>query len=71
MKLSTAIVKRQPLATYFVLAYVFTWVLLPLMLVNLALGLFGLLMPAVAAIVATGLSEGKAGMKQLLRPLSA
>lgn len=69
MKLSTTIVKRQPLTTYFVLAYAFTWALLPLLLVNLALGVFGLLMPAVAAIVVAGINEGKAGVKQLLRPL--
>lgn len=69
MKSGATIVKHHPLAAYFILAYVFTWMLLPLLLVNLALGVFGLLMPAVAAIVVTGLSEGKAAVKQLLRPL--
>lgn len=67
MKLNAVIIKQHPVATYFVLAYAFTWLLLPLLLVNLALGVFGLLMPAVAAIVVVGLSEGKTGLKQLLR----
>ncbi|MEZ4663971.1 MAG: CPBP family intramembrane glutamic endopeptidase [Caldilineaceae bacterium] len=69
MKLSTAIIKQHPVAAYFILAYTFTWILVPLLLINLALGVFGLLMPAVAAIVVAGMSEGKSGVKQLLRPL--
>lgn len=68
MKFST-IIKDHPLPAYFVLAYLLTWALLPLLLLNLALGVMGLLMPAVAAIVVAGVSEGTDGVIQLLRPL--
>jgi membrane protease YdiL (CAAX protease family) len=65
-----AYIKRHPLVTYFVTAYVFTWLSIPLLLVDLALGVFGLLMPAVAAILVVWLSEGKPGVRRLLHPLS-
>jgi membrane protease YdiL (CAAX protease family) len=61
--------KRHPLVTYFVLAYALTWVLAPLLTISLVLGVVGLLMPAVAAIVVTALTEGKLGVKALLHRL--
>lgn len=61
-----SLVRRQPLATYFVLAYALTWLLTPLVMISVALGVFGLLMPAAAAIVVTAMTEGKRGVKALL-----
>jgi uncharacterized protein len=64
-----SLVKRHPLVTYFVLAYALTWVLAPLLTISLLLGVVGLLMPAVAAIIVIALTEGKPGVKTLLRRL--
>jgi len=65
----TSLMKRHPLVTYFVLAYALTWVLAPLLTISLLLGVVGLLMPAVAAIVVIALTEGKPGLKALLQRL--
>ena len=64
-----SLVMRHPLVTYFILAYALTWVLAPLLTISLLLGVVGLLMPAVAAIVVTALTEGKPGVKTLLQRL--
>jgi membrane protease YdiL (CAAX protease family) len=63
-------VKHRPVVTYFVLAYALTWVLAPLLTISLLLGVVGLLMPAVAAIVVTAMTEGRPGVKTLLRRLT-
>ena len=65
-----SLVKRYPLAAYFVLAYALTWMLAPLLTISLLLGVVGLLMPAVAAIVVAALTEGKPGVKTLLQRLT-
>jgi uncharacterized protein len=64
-----SLVKRHPLVTYFVLAYALTWVLAPLLTISLLLGVVGLLMPAVAAILVTVVTEGKPGLKSLWQRL--
>ncbi len=64
-----SLVKRHPLVVYFVLAYALTWALEPLLNISLALGVFGLLMPAVAASVVTAVTEGKSAVKNLLSRL--
>jgi membrane protease YdiL (CAAX protease family) len=64
-----SLVMRHPLVTYFILAYALTWVLAPLLTISLLLGVVGLLMPAVAAIVVTALTEGKPGVTTLLQRL--
>jgi membrane protease YdiL (CAAX protease family) len=64
-----SLVKRHPVATYFVLAYALTWVLAPLLTISLLLGVVGLLMPAVAAIVVIAMTEGKPGLKSLWQRL--
>lgn len=63
----TAFIKQNPLVTYFVLAYALAWILIPLVVsVSLALALLALFAPAIAAIIVTGITEGKVGVKQLL-----
>jgi membrane protease YdiL (CAAX protease family) len=64
-----SLVKRHPLATYFILAYALTWVLAPLLTISLLLGVVGLLMPAVAAITVIAMTEGKPGLKSLWQRL--
>jgi membrane protease YdiL (CAAX protease family) len=64
-----SVVMRHSLVTYFILAYALTWVLAPLLTISLLLGVVGLLMPAVAAIVVTALTEGKPGVTTLLQRL--
>ena len=68
MAMSTiaAFVKRHPLAVFFGLAYALTWPTIPLVSVSPLLGLPGLFGPALAAIVVTGLTGGKADLKDLL-----
>lgn len=63
-------VKHHPVVTYFVLAYALTWMLAPLLTISLLLGVVGLLMPAVAAIVVSAVTEGRPGVKTLLRRLT-
>jgi membrane protease YdiL (CAAX protease family) len=61
------LIRRYPLILYFVLAYAITWILTVLgtkMLVLAILGLFG---PALAAIIVTWVTEGRAAVGQLLR----
>src|SRR5688572_13340664 len=75
-----AFAKRHPLTAYFVLAYGIMWLVISPMVVD-ALGianipdavslisylLSSLLGPTVAAFLVTGVLEGKAGMRLLLR----
>lgn len=68
MNLITASIKQYPLVAYFVLAYALAWILIPLVVsVSIAFGLLALFGPAIAAIIVTGVVEGRAGVKQLLR----
>lgn len=68
MNTITSIIKRHPLAAYFILAYTLAWVLIPLVTsVSVAFGLLALFGPAIAALVVTGIIEGRSGVKQLLR----
>ena len=59
-------VRRFPLVAYFVLAYALTWWVYPLLRFSPLLGLFGLFGPALAAIIVTGITDGRAGVKALL-----
>jgi len=68
MNTITPFIKRHPLVVYFVLAYALAWMLIPLVVsVSVAFGLLALFGPAIAAIVVTGVVEGRSGVKQLLR----
>ena len=59
-------VRRFPLVAYFVLAYALTWWVYPLLRFSPLIGLFGLFGPALAAIIVTGITEGRAGVKALV-----
>ena len=61
------LIKRYPLIAYFILAYALAWILIPLVVsVSVAFGLLALFGPAIAAIIVTGIVEGRSGDKQLL-----
>src|SRR5215213_6363624 len=59
--------RKHPLTAFFVLAYLLTWWIYPLLTFSPLLGLFGLFGPALAAIIMAGVAEGKSGVKALLR----
>ena len=61
-----ALVRRQALISFFVLAYALTWWVYPLLRISPFLGFFGLLGPALAAMVVVSITEGKTGLKRLL-----
>lgn len=65
-----SLVKHHPLVTSFVRAYALTWMLAPLLTISPLLGVVGLLMPAVAAMVVTAMTEGRPGVKTLLQRLT-
>jgi len=60
------LVKKHPLIAFFVLAYLLTWWIYPLLKFSPLLGIFGLFGPALAAIIMAAVTEGKAGVKALL-----
>ena len=60
-------VKRYPLTTYFVLAYALSWGLVLLTPVSLVFACGALFGPAAAAVIVTGIEEGRTGVRTLLR----
>src|SRR5512139_3047847 len=64
-----SLVKRHPVVAYFVLAYALTWALAPLLTISLLLGVVGLLMPAVAAVIVIAMTEGRPRVKDLFQRL--
>jgi uncharacterized protein len=60
-------VRKHPLIAFFVLAYLLTWWIYPLLRFSPLLGIFGLFGPALAAIIMAAVTEGKPGVKALLR----
>src|SRR5262245_54805780 len=63
----TSLIKRYPLATYFILAYAFAWSLVLLTNVSLLFGFLALFGPAAAAIIVTAGAEGRAGVRALFQ----
>jgi uncharacterized protein len=59
-------VRKHPLIAFFVLASLLTWWVYPLLKFSPLLGIFGLVGPALAAIIMAAVTDGKAGVKALL-----
>jgi uncharacterized protein len=63
----TSLIKRNPLVSYFVLAYAFAWILVLLATkISLGFAFLALFGPAFAALIVTGITEGRTGVRQLL-----
>ena len=60
------LIRRHPLIAYFVLAYVLTWWIYPLLHISPLIGLVGLFGPAMAAIIMAAITDGKPGVTALL-----
>jgi membrane protease YdiL (CAAX protease family) len=60
------LVRKHSLIAFFVLAYLLTWWIYPLLKFSPLLGIFGLFGPALAAIIMAAVTDGKAGVKALL-----
>lgn len=59
-------VRKHPLIAFFVLAYLLTWWIYPLLKFSPLLGIFGLFGPALAAMIMAAITGGKTGLKALL-----
>jgi uncharacterized protein len=60
------VVRRHPLIAFFVLAYLLTWWIYPVLTFSPLLGIFGLFGPALAAIIMAAVTGGKPRVKALL-----
>ena len=58
--------RKHPLIAFFVLAYLLTWWIYPLLRFSPLLGIAGLFGPALAAIIMAAVTGGKSGVKALL-----
>jgi hypothetical protein len=61
------IIQRHPLVTYFILAYAFSWTMVALIPGSFVFALLALFGPALAAILVTGVCDGRTGFGKLLR----
>ncbi len=64
-----SVVRRRPLAAFFVLAFALTWPFILLGHVSLGLAVFGLAGPALAAHLVLGATRGRSGVVALWRRL--
>ena len=63
-----SVLRRWPLASYFILAFAFAWILIPLVAnVSVAFALLALFAPALAAVVVTAALDGWSGARGLMR----
>ena len=58
--------RKHPLVAFFVLAFLLTWWIYPLLRFSPPLGIFGLFGPALAAMIMAAVTGGKTGLKALL-----
>lgn len=66
MQRLVGLVRRSPLVSFFVLAYLFAWGLVLLTGISMAFGFLALFGPAAAALIVTACAEGRAGVRALL-----
>lgn len=59
-------IKNHRLAAFIILAYAITWTMFPLVLISQVLGIFGLFGPMEAAIIVTGMVDGRVGVSRLM-----
>jgi membrane protease YdiL (CAAX protease family) len=59
------VLRRHPVATYYVLACAITWSLTALLNVSLAFGMLALFGPALAAFIAAAIADGRSGLRAL------
>lgn len=62
-------IKEHALVAFFILAYGFTWALFPLVSISPLMGILGLFGPAFAALVVTGVRDGREGVRRLVARL--
>jgi uncharacterized protein len=60
------LVRKHPLIAFFVLAYLLTWWIYPVLKLSPLLGIFGLFGPALAAMIMAAVTGGKGELKALL-----
>ena len=63
--------RKHPLIAFFVLAYLLTWWIYPLLKFSPLLGILGLFGPALAAIIMAAVTGGKSGVKAAAQPCRA
>ncbi len=61
------LIKRHSLITYFTIAYLFSWGMVALIPVSFVFALLALFGPTVAAILVTGVAQGRSGVRTLLQ----
>jgi membrane protease YdiL (CAAX protease family) len=64
-----SLIRKRPLLTFFVLAYVFSWLMIALIPVSFAFALLALFGPALAAVIVSYLTEGSGGVGSLFAQL--
>ena len=64
-------VKRHPLVAFFVLAYLLTWWVYPLLQFSPLVGFFGLFGPAPAALIVAAATEGRSAFESFCSVRSA
>ena len=69
MSTIAASIERRPLIAFFVLAYALTWPLIPLVSVSPLWGFPALFGPALAAVIVAAITDGRAGLRDLLSRL--
>ena len=70
MTMIHTLVKRQPLITFFVLAYALAWLAWPLYASHLFPAPIFAFAPSLAAIIIVAVTDGKAGLQALFSPLT-
>jgi len=63
-------IQRNPLIAYFILAFAFAWVFIPLIAISPVYGLPGLFAPAIAGFIVSRVTGGRAQVRELFGKLA-